>query len=107
MEELLQSVQTSLSNRSHLDYLLKKVQAVIVLESESGRWIFCLSGMEHRKLRNEIWIRGSHECLQQIIRGEAALRKMQKLRLVAIRGNYRQVLLLESILLLGMASTPV
>ncbi|WP_042352312.1 hypothetical protein [Bacillus massiliigorillae] len=106
MESILQSMLVNLEDREQLRVLLKKAHTMVVFSTEEEKWHLFLSTSELHtnysdKGRYRIHLFGSKESIQEIIRGEASIRQLQKLNKIQVQGNYRQVLLIEAIFLLS------
>ncbi|WP_050616292.1 SCP2 sterol-binding domain-containing protein [Bacillus testis] len=106
MDHILQSMMHTLEERQQLHVLLRKAHTMVVFSSETGKWHLFLSNREvHTHYTDKgtyrVSIIGEEEDLLKIIKGTASLRQLQKQNKVKLQGNYRQILLLEAILLLS------
>lgn len=112
MEVILQSLLTSIRNRQQLHVLLKKAHTMVIFSTEEEHWHLFLSNSEvHTKYTDKgtyrISIIGSRNHLDEVIRGEVSLRQLQRLNKIKLQGNYRQILLVEALLLLSKNSKAV
>ncbi|MBD3108228.1 hypothetical protein IEO70_07595 [Bacillus sp. AGMB 02131] len=101
----LQSVLANIQNHTQLQVLLKKTNTSIVFLSEKEQWhLFLSERLSHAKKTDksshQIIITGSKQCIEEALTGRFPLRKLQKLGQLEIKGNFRQILLIEAILLL-------
>ena len=101
MQAILQSVRSNIQNQQHLRQMVKKVSKTIILSSESGEWQLTLSEPVHEKKNSRIVIKGPEEILLQALMGEIPLRQLQRLDRLKIQGNFREILLLESLFILS------
>ena len=101
MQAILQSVRSNIQNQQHLKQMVKKVSKTIILSSESGEWHLTLSDTVHEKKNSRIFIKGPEEILLQALMGEIPLRQLQRLERLKIQGNFREILLLESLFILS------
>ena len=101
MQAILQSVRSNIHNQQHLKQMVKKVSRTIILSSESGEWHLTLSDAVHDKKNSRIFIKGPEEILLQALKGEIPLRQLQRLERISIQGNFREILLLESLFILS------
>ncbi|WP_019243824.1 MULTISPECIES: alkyl sulfatase C-terminal domain-containing protein [Bacillus] len=106
METILRSLLASIQNREQLQVLLKKAHTRVIFSDNEQRWHLFLSNNEVHtqntdKGTYQILIFGEKKELEQLLCGEISLRQLQRLNKIKIQGNYRQVLLLEALLLLS------
>lgn len=112
MRENLQSVLANIQSHAQLQVLLKKTNTTIEFMSEKEQWHLFLSEQQSHTRRTEksshrITISGSKECIEEALAGKVPLRKLQKLNQLDIQGNFRQILLIEALLLLSREKTVV
>lgn len=112
VERILQSMLSNLEHREQLHVLLKKAHTMVVFSTKEENWHLFLSTSEvHTNYTDRgtyrIHLFGSKDSIQQIIRGEASIRQLQKLNKIQVQGNYRQVLLIEAIFLLSRSQQVV
>lgn len=104
METLLQSILSNIQNRKQLQVLLKKAQTTVVFSTENKQWYLYLSQGEldakNNKSTFRIHISGDEASLLEAASGRLTLSQLQKLGLIKVQGNYRQILLVEALLLL-------
>lgn len=106
MRKELQSVLANIQNHVQLQVLLKKTNTSIVFITEKEQWhLFLSEQLSHakktEKSSHRIIITGSKQCIEEALTGRVPLRKLQKLEQLEIKGNFRQILLIEAILLLS------
>ena len=100
MEAVLRSVHHHIQSQSRLRPILNKLRATVVFKNGNEAWYLSLVSLE-RKGADFIYIEGKEEKLSAVVTGDVPLRQMQRLNKVQIQGNYRQILLLEALFLLG------
>ncbi len=102
----------NLEDRRQLQVLLKKAHTMVVFSTGVKKWhLFLSTSGSHtnytEKGTHRIHLFGTKESIQEIIRGEASIRQLQKLNKIQVQGNYRQILLIEAIFLLSRANQAV
>lgn len=105
MEGVLQSVVSNIKEKQQLHGLLKKANTLVIFTTEEEKGHLYLSFSDTHSDYTErsdycINILGSKEIVNQVLMGQVALRDLQKHNKVTVQGNYRQVLLVEALLLL-------
>ncbi|MFS0780292.1 SCP2 sterol-binding domain-containing protein [Bacillus sp. 1P06AnD] len=106
MDQLLQTMLSTLEDRRQLHVLLKKANTMVVFSSEHKKWHLFLSNNEvHTHYTDKgtyrVSIIGEEDQLYEVIKGNVSLRQLQQMNKVHLQGNYRQILLLEALLLLS------
>lgn len=106
VENMLQSVLRTLQQRQQLQALLRKTNTMVVFSTEEENWHLFLSNKEtHTTFTDKglyrVTVFGTKDSINEAISGQAPLRQLQKLNKIKLQGNYRQILLLEALLLLS------
>ena len=106
MRKSLQLVLANIQENNQMQVLLKKADTMIVFVSDKEQGHLFLSNQENHikyteKSTYRINISGSEACIEEALMGKVPLRKLQKMKQLEIQGNFRQILLIEAILLLS------
>ena len=112
LRKYLQMVLANIQDNIQLQVLLKKADTMIVFVSDKEQGHLFLSHRENHIKYTEassyrIIISGSMECIEEALVGKVPLRRMQKMKQLEIQGNFRQILLVEAILLLSRSKSAV
>ncbi len=106
LRNYLQMILANIQDNIQLKVLLKKADTMIVFVSDKERGHLFLSYQESHinfieTSSHRITISGSEDCIEEALMGKVPLRKLQKMKQLEIQGNFRQILLVEAILLLS------
>lgn len=112
MRKNLQMLLANIEENAQLRVLLKKADTMIVFVSDKEQGHLFLSDQENHTTYTEtcsyrITISGSKECIEEALMGKVPLRQLQKMKQLEIQGSFRQILLIEAILLLSRAKDVV
>ncbi len=89
-----------------LQALLKKAHTTVVFHSEKERAYLFLSEDDRNMRQNNtgthtVLINGSEASICEALNGSASIRQLQAMNQLVIKGSYRQVLIIEALLLLS------
>jgi len=107
LRKSLQLVLANIQDNAQLQVLLKKADTMIefVSDNKERGYLFLSQHENHTKYTEtssyRVTISGSKECIEEVLMGKVPLRKFQKMKQLEIQGNFRQLLLIEAILLLS------
>lgn len=89
-----------------LRVLLKKTHTMVVFSTAKEKvYLFlsdeCLHTKKSNQEKHTVSINGSKASICEILNGTSSIRQLQALNQLQIQGSYRQILLVEAILLLS------